>query len=937
MSYRSWNLWLGWGVFVLSLILYLCTLESSASFWDCGEFILASHKLQVGHSPGAPLYLLLARIFSLASGDVATVAVWVNAFSGLCSALTVMFLFWTITYFARRILSKCGIAFKEASHHAGDELVGWSLWMVLGAGLVGALTYAVSDTFWFSAVEGEVYALSSLFTAVVFWSILRWEAQADSPDANRWLMLIAFLVGLSIGVHLLNLLAVPAMIWVYYYRKYVFSRFGFFKATLVAVGLLAVILFGIIPGTIQGAIWSELLFVNGFGFPFHTGVWAWSLGLSAFLILGTVITYRKRKRLLHHLFLGTLLILLGYGSYALVVIRSFANPPMDQNDPEDVFSLQGYLNRSQYGDRPLWRGAWYNAPLTDRQPGEPLYGKNNGRYEITGYYVDDVYAPEFITFFPRMYSREPAHAESYRSWTRGRGAPVTFRDGNGQLRRELRLDFVNNLEFFFGYQLGHMYLRYFLWNFSGRQDDMQGYGGVLHGNWITGIPFLDAWRTGPAVRPESLQSRGYNRYFALPLILGLMGFFFQWRRSRADGSVVLALFVMTGIAIVVYLNQTPDQPRERDYAFAGSFYAFAIWVGLGLMALMNAIPLARRNFWIAGAILGGTLLLVPVWMFSQNLDDHDRSGRTLARDMGVQFLQSCPPNAILFTYGDNDTYPLWYVQEVEGVRTDVRVVNLTYLYAGWYVQQMTRKVYDSEPLPLPEHPEAYLPGGHSALVDSLVRNRSGRPVCFSMTVPARYYGSYRRQLVQQGLVFRYDPNQVAAVSEGEVTDGIRSDTDWTYRQLVDSASWGTLHQQGVYPDETCRRMMNTIRGVYLHLALELVFAGRTDSAVRALDAMEARLPRLQAEASWGGQWQSSSLMPVLTCYMAGATSKANDLADECYRTLRDELDYFNRFPRRMSGSVRDYVQDREQTLASLKELAQKYGQPQLLRKWDRLP
>ncbi len=576
--YTRLNLLLGWLTFFISATVYVMTIEPTASFWDCGEFISTSYKLLVGHPPGAPLFMILGRFFTLFAPDKGSVAVMINIMSALASAFTILFLFWTITHLAKKIFI------------SEEEPPIWKTMTVMGSGLVGALAYTFSDTFWFSAVEGEVYAMSSLFTAVVFWAILKWENVAGKPYANRWLILIAYLMGLSIGVHLLNLLAIPAIVMVYYFKMYEVNRNNTLKALGISAILLGGILYVIIPGVVKVASWFELMFVNGFGLPFNTGAIFYAILLLVILVAGVWITYKRKMAILNTLILGVTVIIIGYSSFAMIVIRSFANPPMDQNSPEDVFSLMSYLNREQYGDRPLFFGQNYNSPL-DREAmqgeeGKPVYIKKNGKYEIVDHRPEYLFNDKTTTLFPRMYSREAHHIEQYKYWTNLKGKTVTIEDERG-MPKQLKVPTLwENVKFFMNYQVNYMYFRYFMWNFSGRQNDMQGNGEVHKGNWITGIKFLDKMRLGDdSLLPDMYtKNKAKNKYYMLPLLLGLAGLFFQFNAGKQGKQgfwVVGLLFFLTGLAIVLYLNQTPYQPRERDYAYAGSFYAFAIWIGLG--------------------------------------------------------------------------------------------------------------------------------------------------------------------------------------------------------------------------------------------------------------------------------------------------------------------------------------------------------------------
>ncbi len=700
-KFRLIDLITGWVLFLIASFVYLSTIESTSSFWDCGEFIAASFKLEVGHPPGAPLFLLLGRLFSLFAGsDVTQVAKMINSLSALASAFTILFLFWTITHLAKKILPP------------HDKMSLRDIITVIGSGVIGALAYTFSDTFWFSAVEGEVYGTSSLFTAAVFWAILKWENVADQKHANRWILLIAYLMGLSIGVHLLNLLAIPAIIFVYYFKKYKVTRKGIIYSLILSVVLLAVMLYIIIPGILKLATVFELIFVNGIGLPYNSGAIIFVFALFGGLAYLVYYSVKKKKVLLNQIVLGLAVIVIGYMSYASIMIRSSANPPMDQNNPESVFSLLSYLNRDQYGSNPLYHGEYYNAPYVGSEPGKKVYSRVDGKYEVTSRRPKIKYDERFTTIFPRMWSPEPHHIEAYQKWGKIKGIPLNVRNRSGETEVRRKPTFGENLRFFVRYQVGYMYLRYFMWNFAGRQNDLQGNGEFFKGNWLSGINFIDEPRVGPQDRlPEFLEkNRARNTYYMLPLLLGLAGLVFHFRKNQKDAWVVMTLFLMTGLAIVVYLNQNPYQPRERDYAYAGSFYAFSIWIGLGVMALINILRKKIPGIIPGVAVTLATLYLVPGIMARENWDDHDRSGRYTARDFAWNYLQSCAPDAILFTNGDNDTFPLWYIQEVEGVRTDIRVCNLSYLGAEWYIDQMARKEYESDPVPFAMNKEQYRMG-----------------------------------------------------------------------------------------------------------------------------------------------------------------------------------------------------------------------------------
>ena len=709
-QYNLINNVMGWVAFLIAAITYISTTEDSASFWDCGEFIATADKLLVGHPPGAPLFMIIARFFAILAPSAEMVAQFVNVMSALASALTILFLFWTVTHLARKLV------IDGTELDANGEPETWRTWAVMAAGMVGALAYTFSDTFWFSAVEGEVYGMSSLFTALVFWCILKWENVADEPGANRWIVLIAYLMGLSIGVHLLNLLCIPAIAMVYYFRKYQPTAKGLITALVISCVVLAAILYGIIPGLVRVAGWFDLFFVNNLGCPLNTGAIIWMLLLFAGTIYGIYWTWEKGKALANTIITAFAVIVVGYLSFAMVVIRSASDPTMDQNSPDNVFALIDYLNREQYGDRPLFYGQTFASPIDRRASAElegaPIYVVKDGKYECVDH--KPIYKYQASVVFPRMYSNQPSHVQQYKSWTGfvGRNAQIVDEEGRTSTVRIPTLG--ENLTFFFKYQVNFMYWRYFLWNFSGRQNDIQSHGELTHGNWITGISAIDNLMLGDQdLLPDNLKNnKGHNEYYMLPLILGLLGMLWQvWKgkNGKQGFGIVMCLFFMTGLAIVLYLNQTPLQPRERDYAYAGSFYAFAIWIGLGVLQLIEWLNEIKKLPRMASVVIAGVLSLVfvPGLMAQQNWDDHDRSGCTIARDIAYNYLNSCEPNAVLFTNGDNDTFPLWYAQEVEGCRTDVRVCNLSYLQTEWYCDQMLRKAYNGAPVPISFTKEQY--------------------------------------------------------------------------------------------------------------------------------------------------------------------------------------------------------------------------------------
>lgn len=712
-NFKYINNLIGWMVFGIATAVYLLTLEPTASWWDCGEYIATTYKLQVGHPPGAPLFQLLGRFFSLfAFGDVTNVAFMINVMSALSSSFTILFLFWTITMLAKKLFVRS--VDEEISIPDG--------WAVIGAGIVGSLSYTFSDSFWFSAVEGEVYAMSSFLTAVVFWAILRWEGVADKQHGFRWILLISYIIGLSIGVHLLNLLAIPAIVYVYYFKKYKTTPKGIALAGLISLLILAIIMYVIIPMTVSLFGKVEFAFVNILGLPFNSGTIFFFVLIVSLIVFGLYYTQKKGKVILNTTILALTFILIGYSPFITLVVRANANTPINENDPKDALSLLSYLNREQYGTWPLVYGQYYNAPIVGFEDGSPVYMKD----QKTGKYIikDDrkstipVYDKRFTGLFPRMWSKQkPAHITLYKQFGGNKGIPIRVDKGDGTTEVIYKPTFKENFTYFITYQLNHLYIRYFMWNFVGRQNDIESQGEIQNGNWISGINFIDKMRLGDQSNlPDSMANPARAKFYFLPLLLGLLGFMFQLKRNKKDTWVVLLLFIMTGLAIVVFLNQTPLQPRERDYAYAGSFYAFAIWLGFGVLAIYYGFIKIIGNKAIAAAVATAmSLLLVPTIMATQGWDAHNRSGKYAAVDFAKMYLASCEPNAILFTNGDNDTFPLWYVQEVEGFRTDVRVVNYMLALSDWYVNQMGRKVYESEKLPLSIPPEFYQKGEQNYL------------------------------------------------------------------------------------------------------------------------------------------------------------------------------------------------------------------------------
>ncbi len=770
-TYNWINRIAGFAVFVIAMITYALTVEPTASFWDCPEFITTAFKMEVGHPPGAPFFMLTGKVASLFASDPSQVAYTINLLSAFFSALTILFLFFTITHLAKRLIV------NASNEPSTSEII-----EIIGSGLIGSLVYTFSDTFWFSAVEGEVYAYSSFLTAIVFWIILKWEQKADEPHSDRYLILIFYIMGISVGVHLLNLLTIPAIVLVYYFKKFENTNFkGMCVALLVSFAILAFILYGLIPGFITLAGIIELFFVNTLHLPFNSGtlvycilaigslVWSiielykenrnitrikisslltasllgvpflgGNLWVGLIIIAGVIVYFIVKKdnisvRLMSTIVVSMAVILIGYSSYAVIVIRSLANPPMDQNSPDNVFSLKNYLNREQYGDRPLFYGAYYSAEpelevvgdycRTKTVEGGKTYGKKEktsadekDEYVVTSTSVKAVYGKQFKTLFPRMHSNQGDHPKLYESWVNVRGKMVDY-DECGRKTKVKIPTFGENLAFFFTYQLNYMYWRYFLWNFAGRQNDIQGHGEVTNGNWKSGFDAIDTEMIGSQydLPPMYKNNKGNNAYYLLPLILGLIGIVYQLstgKKGKESFWITFVLFFMTGIAIVLYLNQGPSEPRERDYAYAGSFYAFAIWVGFGVAGLSKLLKDVKIPAVVAASLALLVSIPAPAFMAHDNWDDHDRSNRYVVRDFGLNYFNSCADNAIIFTNGDNDTFPLWYTQDTEAnpVSLDKRVCNLSYLQTDWYIDQMRRDAYNSKGLPITWERKTYIEG-----------------------------------------------------------------------------------------------------------------------------------------------------------------------------------------------------------------------------------
>ena len=831
-TFSKLNTCMAWLVFAIAAIVYGMTVEPTASLWDCPEFIASGYKLEIGHPPGAPVFMLAANLFSHLANDTSKVALMVNLLSALLSAGCIFFLFLTITHLTQRILRDMTTA---------------NVIIIEACGMVGALAYTFSDTFWFSAVEAEVYAFSSFLTALMFWLILKWSDEADNPRSDRWIIMIAYITGLSIGVHLLCLLCLPAMSLIVYYRQAKqITWVGTMKMLLAGGLLVGIILYGLIPGVVIIGGWFELLCTNILGCAYNTGLICYIV-----LLTGTLVTiyYKVRKRIVKLSVACVLMILAGYSSYGVILIRANARPPMCENAPDNIFSLGSYLNREQYGKTPLIYGPAFSSEVDRQQEGDylvpkqkegkaiyrPVADTTKQAYEIVRHDIDYVYKNNM--FFPRMHSAR--HAQAYEDWMGG----VEKHNGIPTM--------TENLRFFLSYQVNFMYWRYFLWNFVGRQNNIQGNGEVEHGNWITGFRWIDDLLLGcdTSKLPSDLtQNKGRNVFYAMPLFLGLLGILWQWRRGREGRQqllVVLLLFVMTGLAIVVYLNQTPLQPRERDYAYAGSFYAFAIWIGLGVAFVVDFMQRVFKDSTVLSVVLSCLgCLLIPLQMASQTWDDHDRSGRYACRDFGVNYLESMQREGhpVILTSGDNDTFPLWYNHEVEGVRTDTRDCNLEYLQTDWYIDQMKRPAYNSPALPISMSHDDYKEGrleyvpvntdsltiGHTIIslkgkqglyknelmvLEMLSQANWQRPIYTSVNSGPSNLPFLRDHLVLEGLAYRVSPT---------ATDQ-QVDVERLYENIMHRFRYGGLNTKGIYVDEDVKRMANThqlIMGVLIDSLLQ---------------------------------------------------------------------------------------------------------------------
>lgn len=955
MKFNKINNLTGWVAFGIALVTYLLTVERTASFWDCGEFIACSFKLQVPHPPGAPLFLLIGRLFSmLALGDVTQVAYWVNMVSVLSSAFTILFLFWTITLLGRKLLDK-----KDEELTTGDTLA------LMGAGLVGALAYTWSDSFWFSAVEAEVYGLSSFFTAIVIWAAFKWERIEDPAEANRWLLLIAYLVGLSVGVHLLNLVTIPALAFIYYFKKYKPTVLGGLVAFGIGTLVLGIINSGVIVWFPSLAGKFEIFAVNTLGMPYSSGIIIFLVLFVSALVWGIRYTAKKEKEIWNTALLALTFVFIGYSAYILVLVRSNFNPPINENNPSDVINYLSYLKREQYGSRPLLYGPVFTARPIDSERGEPIYKKANGKYIIADYKPEYVYEKSQQTLFPRMHSNQGNH-------------PQLYREKSG-LAEGQKPSLGDNIKFFFSHQVGHMYWRYFLWNFVGRESDEEGAG------------TLRPWDTNAGL-PESLaHNKGRDNFYMLPFILGLFGIVAQAFRRKKDLLITGLLFFMMGIALVIYLNSPPVEPRERDYIYVGSFYIFAFWIGLGVLFLYDSFAKLIANSTARAAIVTVLGMAAPVVMVAKGFDNHNRNHRYHSVDFAKNLLNSCAPNAILFTGGDNDTFPLWYVQEVEGFRTDVRVCNLSLLGTDWYIGQMKRKTYQSDPLPISLNEENFASGKNDIvpfaempsvkngidlkeymglvkennaaiqvplqsgemtcilpssvlivpvnqeavrkmniikpellpflkdtiqwtfgkrdlykadliMLDIIATNDWKRPIYFSGTLTNENYLNLKEYMQLEGYTYRLLPVRVNGATDGY------ANTDIMYDNLLKKTAWRELDNPNTYYDGTFKGSPAfSARIAFMRLVDQLIRENKKEKAKTALNFIlkvmpDTSIPYDQITANYVG-----------SLFTVGETKKALEIADVMARRAEEALKYNSQHGLSQDNNIQLYIL---QTLAA---------------------
>jgi hypothetical protein len=952
MEQRANNL-IGWIIFLITLVVYTLTLEPSLSLWDCGEFLTSAYKLEINHSPGAPLFMLLGRIFSLLSfGNPSKAAFFINIISAIASAATIQFLYWTIVWLIGKIEQKQNKSFP--------------LSLKLGAATIGALSFAFTDSFWFSAVEAEVYALSSLFSSVVLWAATRWEGEADSSNSSRWIILIFFLIGLSIGVHLLNLLVIPSVALIIFFRKYNYSVKGLIFAILASGIGIVVLLKIFIPGIMELSKSLELFFVNSLNMPIHSGIITYLVLLTALLSAGIVYSHKKQMQKLNLALLCTTFLLIGYTSYITTIVRASANVPINQGNPDTTFGLLNYLNREQYGTRPIIYGENFGSIATGYNERNTWLVKN-GKYIKSKLNPEVKYDNRTIGFFPRMHSSDPEHIEAYKNHFGMKGRKISTTDNEGNQTETVIPTFSENLSFFLKYQLGFMYIRYFMWNFIGRQNDIQGTGNLTTGNWQSGISWIDQAVAGPQnnLPSEMKANRGRNSYFFLPFLLGVLGFIYQYHRDRNNFMTTGLLFFLMSFALVVYLNEVPNTPRERDYVYVGSFYAFCIWVGMGVLSVYSFLnkKLNEKNAIIASTTL--CMLVSPTLLLAQNYDDHDRSGRYSARDLARNYLESCEPNTILFTHGDNDTYPLWYCQEVEGIRRDVRVVVMPYLSAEWYIAQLQRRVYQNEALKMTIPYEKYQTGqldyvyivpkieeeqclsdvlefvasdssktkltvesgdelsfipvkkvrienpgqepihielnkrainkGDLAFWDIISSNKGKRPICFTAWYDADEHG-LKNNLIFDGLVYRLTDQQTDCTT---ILDAGKIDSTSLYTKLMKQCNWDNLANQHINFDWHHRRLFASmqIRNAFYRLAQQLTDEKQTTKALEVLKKADTTMS-LQ---NWPVDYQSILLAGLYAQNAQQEMGKAK--FQELGKSLEEWLLYYSEF----SGNQKEAI------------------------------
>jgi hypothetical protein len=962
MNYKKINNITGWVVCLIACVVYLITKEQSASFWDCGEFLSGSYKLEVVHSPGAPLFLMLGRLFTMFS-DGKNAAAAVNTLSALASGFTILFLFWSITHFAKRAFVK-----------RNEEIAGANLFAIMAAGVIGALAYTFSDTFWFSAVEGEVYSMSSFLTAVVFWAILKWEDNLNDDDArskkfaDRWIILIFYIMGLSIGVHLLNLLVIPAIIMVYYFKKYEVTTMGTAIAFIMGCVITGLVQYGVIQGIPILASKFDLTFVNDFGLPFNTGVLVFFIIFVAAVLFAMRWAKQNGHYITHLSLLSMLFIIIGYSSFLQIIIRSNADVPIDMTNPDNSLSLIKYLQREQYGSVPLVFGPDFTSQPNGMADGKMDYFKGKEKYEELGEKSEQyTYDGEETRFFPRVWDRnDPRHVDYYKNY-------CNLADGE-------KPSTGDNFGFFLGYQMNMMYWRYFMWNYVGRQNDIQK---IMYeadnGNWVSGIPFVDRMfgRGDSNKLPKGVRdSKARNHLYGLPFILGLLGLYFHIKNDKRNAFVVFLLFFFTGAAIVIYLNNVPLQPRERDYAYVGSMYAFALWIGLGVLQLfdwlkgvMGKMPAVATSFIV-------TLVAVPMLMAAVEWDDHDRSHKTLPPDSARNFLECCEKNAVLFTEGDNDTYPLWYLQEIEGVRTDVRVINISLLGIDWYIDQLQRKINDADAIPMAWKSEDYrgskrnyafvvenkdlvgkpidllqelnfvnndanarpnngdnvsyfrgrtmsIKGADSAsslvftlpvenngalykndlaILNIVGKNFDKRPIYFANTIDPKHYEGLYPYLQQEGILFKLTSKNSGITQVGMPTP---VNTAKSYDLYMNKFKFGNANRTDVFYDQTNRRMLNIIRTGAARIADGLLLEGKKKEAIDVLDHCMKNV----SESSYliSGTDEDRNMLFIAEAYLrAGAKDKAKAINDKLYQYLRDDIAY----SKTISGVSRD-VKDQE--------------------------